>query len=95
MAIGAGEESDGKPQAAVRPAEATLHRVLPPHGPPDTDRVRRPADLLLAVFSFLIVAATLGSIRALPEGSTEVASDVLSAVRHIPRWLPPAATKDT
>jgi len=53
--------------------------------------VRRPADLLLAVFSFLIVAATLGSIRALPLGSTEVADDVSSAVLHIPRWLPPAA----
>ena len=91
MAIGAGEESDGKPQAAVRPAEATLHRVLPPHGPADTDRVRRPADLLLAVFSFVIVAATLGSIGALPLGSTEVADDVSNAVLHIPRWLPPAA----
>jgi glycosyltransferase 2 family protein len=91
MAIGAGEESHGKPEAAVRPAEATLHKVLPPRGPADTDRVRRPADLLLAVLSFLIVAATLGSIQALPLGSTEVADDVSSAVLHIPRWLPPAA----
>jgi len=91
MAIGAGEEPHGKPRAAVRPAEATLHRVLPPRGPADTDRVRRPADLLLAVFSFLIVAATLGSIQALPLGSTEVADDVSHAVLHIPRWLPPAA----
>ena len=91
MAMGAGEEPRGKPEAAVRPAEATLHRVLPPRGPADADRVRRPADLLLAVFSFLIVAATLGSIRALPLGSTEVADDVSNAVLHIPRWLPPAA----
>ena len=52
-----------------------------------TDRVRRPTDLLLAVFSFLIVAATLGSIKALPLGSTEVADDVSSWVLHIPRWL--------
>jgi glycosyltransferase 2 family protein len=91
MAMGAGQEPHGKPEAAVRPAEATLHRVLPPRGPADTDRVRRPADLLLAVFSFLIVAATLGSIGALPLGSTEVADDVSRAVLHIPRWLPPAA----
>ena len=42
----------------------------------DNDRVRRPADLLLAVFSFLVVAVVLGSIRALPLGSTEVADDV-------------------
>ena len=91
MAMGAGQESHGKPEAAVRPAEATLHRVLPPSGPADTDRVRRPADLLLAVFAFLIVAVTLGSIGALPLGSTEVADDVSRAVLHIPRWLPPAA----
>lgn len=49
--------------------------------------MRRPTDLLLAVFSFLIVAATLGSIKALPLGSTEVADDVSSWVLHIPRWL--------
>jgi glycosyltransferase 2 family protein len=49
--------------------------------------VRRPTDLLLAVFSSLIVAATLGSIKALPLGSTEVADDVSGWVLHIPRWL--------
>ncbi|MGZ4433805.1 MAG: lysylphosphatidylglycerol synthase transmembrane domain-containing protein [Trebonia sp.] len=71
--------------------EAVQDKVLPPRGPAGTDRVRRPADLLLAGFSFLIVAATLGSIRALPLGSTEVADDVSNGLLHIPRWLPPAA----
>ena len=53
--------------------------------------MRRPADLLLAVFSFLIVAVVLGSIRALPLGSTEVADDVSGWMLHIPRWLSYAA----
>ena len=91
MAMGDGEGSHGKPEAAVRPVEAAQDKVLPSRGPAGTDRVRRPADLLLAIFSFLIVAATLGSIGALPLGSTEVADDVSSGVRHIPSWLPPAA----
>ena len=91
MAMRDGEGSHGKPEAAVRPVEAAQDKVLPSRGPAGTDRVRRPADLLLAIFSFLIVAATLGSIGALPLGSTEVADDVSSGVRHIPSWLPPAA----
>ena len=91
MAMGDGEGSHGKPEAAVRPVEAAQDKVLPSRGPAGTDRVRRPADLLLAIFSFLIVAATLGSIGALPLGSTEVADDVSRGVRHIPSWLPPAA----
>jgi len=56
-----------------------------------TERVRRPADLLLAVFSLVIVAAVLGSIRALPLGSTEAADDVSRWLLHIPRWLSYAA----
>src|ERR1700733_4637303 len=91
MAMGDGEGSHGKPEAAVRPVEAAQDKVLPSRGPAGTDRVRRPADLLLAIFSFLIVAATLGSIGALPLGSTEVADDVSRGVRHIPSWLPHAA----
>ena len=51
----------------------------------------RPADLLLAVLSLLIVAAVLGSIRALPLGSTEAADDVSRWLLHIPRWLSYAA----
>ena len=58
---------------------------------PDKDRVRRPADLLLAVLSFLVVAAVLGSVRALPLGSTEAADDVSRWLLHIPRWLSYAA----
>jgi glycosyltransferase 2 family protein len=62
-----------------------------PRPRPDKDRVRRPADLLLAVLSFLVVAAVLGSIRALPLGSTEAADDVSRWLLHIPRWLSYAA----
>src|SRR5215469_10220462 len=91
MAMGAGEEPHGKPEAVVRPADTAQVKVLPSRRPPGTDRVRRPTDLLLAVLSSLVVAATLGSIRALPLGSTEVADDVSSGLLHIPRWLPPAA----
>ena len=54
-------------------------------------RVRRPADLLLAVLSLAVVAVVVGSIRALPLGSTELADDVSSWVRHIPSWLSFAA----
>jgi len=54
-------------------------------------RVRRPADLILAMLSLAVVAVVLGSIRALPLGSTELADDVSSWVHHIPRWLSFAA----
>ena len=91
MAMGAGEEPHGKPAAAVSPAEAAQGRVLPARAPHGTDRVRRPADLMLAVFSLLIVAVVLGFIRALPLGSTEVAGDVSGWLLHIPRWLSFAA----
>jgi glycosyltransferase 2 family protein len=91
MALGAGEEPHGEPETAVRPAQAAQVKALPSRAPSGTDRVRRPSDLLLAVFSFLIVAATLGSIKALPLGSTEVADDVSSWVLHIPRWLSSSA----
>jgi uncharacterized protein (TIRG00374 family) len=55
--------------------------------PDGTDRVRRPADLLFAVVSFLIVAAVLGTIKALPLGTAEAADDVSGWLSHIPRWL--------
>jgi glycosyltransferase 2 family protein len=54
-------------------------------------RVRRPADLLFAVLSLAVAAVVVGSIRALPLGSTELADDVSSWVHHIPRWLSFAA----
>jgi hypothetical protein len=72
MAMGAGEEPHGRPGAAVSPAEAAHGWVLPVRAPHGTDRVRRPADLLLAVFSLLIVAVVLGFIRALPSRSRAV-----------------------
>jgi glycosyltransferase 2 family protein len=56
-----------------------------------SDRVRRPTDLLFAVFALAVVAVVLGSIRALPLGSKELADDVSAWVHHIPRWLSFAA----
>jgi len=94
MTTGTGREPHGKPEApvtAAEPTESPQDRVVPARPPAGTERVRRPADLLLAVISFLIVAVTLGSIRTLPLGSTEVADDVSSWVRHIPSWLSYAA----
>jgi glycosyltransferase 2 family protein len=54
-------------------------------------RVRRPADLLSAVLSVAVVVVVVGSIRALPLGSTELADDVSAWVHHIPRGLSFAA----
>jgi glycosyltransferase 2 family protein len=54
-------------------------------------RVRRPADLLLAVVSLVVVVVVVGFIRAVPLGSTELAGDVSAWVRHIPRWVAFAA----
>ncbi len=56
------------------------------------ERVRRPADLLLALFSLAVVLVTLGLIRGLPVGSTEVSTDVSRWLVHIPRWLSLAAS---
>src|ERR1700678_1109645 len=72
-------------------AIGAIGKAQQPRARRDKDRVRRPADLLLAVLSFLIVAAVLGSIRALPLGSTEAADDVSRWLLHIPRWLSYAA----
>jgi glycosyltransferase 2 family protein len=92
MAIGAGQEPPGKAgAAAVSLPEPVKGPVLPPRAPPGTNRVRRPADLGFAVFSLVIVSAVLGSIRALPLGSAEVADDVSGWLLHIPRWLSFAA----
>ncbi|MGA2530397.1 MAG: lysylphosphatidylglycerol synthase transmembrane domain-containing protein [Acidimicrobiales bacterium] len=56
-------------------------------GAKDSGRVRRPLDLLLALFAVGVVVVTLGLIRALPIGSTEVSDDVSRWLVHIPRWL--------
>jgi uncharacterized membrane protein YbhN (UPF0104 family) len=55
--------------------------------PPGAGRVRRPADLLFAVLSLAVVAVVVGSIHALPLGSTELADDVSAWLHHVPRWL--------
>jgi glycosyltransferase 2 family protein len=91
MAMDAGEETHGEPGVAVSPAEAVPDRVGPAREPAGTARLRRPADLLLAVFSLLIVVVVVGSIQALPQGSDEAADDVSGWVKHIPRWLSPTA----
>src|SRR5580692_2531531 len=91
MVTGAGEEPGGGPGVAVSPAEAVPAGVPPDRRGAGQDRVRRPADLLLAVFAFVVVAVVLGAIRALPLGSTEAADDVSGWLLHIPRWLAYAA----
>jgi uncharacterized membrane protein YbhN (UPF0104 family) len=88
---GTGEEPRGGPGMAVDPPEAVPDGIPPAHSRAGTDRVRRPADLLLAGFAFVVVAVVLGSIRALPLGSTEAADDVSRWLLHIPRWLAYAA----
>jgi glycosyltransferase 2 family protein len=74
------------PDGARRARERAGRRKIGAAG-----RVRRPADLLFALLSLAIVAVVLGSIRALPLGSTELADDVSAWVHHIPRWLSFAA----
>jgi uncharacterized membrane protein YbhN (UPF0104 family) len=91
MAIGAIGEPHGEHGAIAGRAEAAAGGIQPGRARWGTGRVRRPADLLLAVFSLVVVAAVLGSIRALPLGSTEAADDVSRWLLHIPRWLSYAA----
>jgi glycosyltransferase 2 family protein len=91
MMTGAGEEPRGGAGVAVTSAEVVLGEVPSPRRRIGTDRVRRPADLLLAVSAFAVAAVVLGVIRALPLGSTEVADDVSGWLLHIPRWLAYAA----
>jgi glycosyltransferase 2 family protein len=55
--------------------------------PSQRDRVRRPTDVLLSLFALVVLVLTLGLIRVLPAGSTEISSDVSRWVRHIPLWL--------
>lgn len=49
--------------------------------------MRRPTDLIAAIVSLGITAVVIGSIKALPLGSTEAAADVSRWLQHIPRWL--------
>jgi uncharacterized protein (TIRG00374 family) len=56
-----------------------------------SERVRRPTDLLFAVFALAVVVIVLALIRALPTGSTELSTDVSRWLVHIPRWLSSSA----
>ena len=87
----AGDGPHGKSGAAVSPAITAPDGVPAVPAPAAGGRVRRPVDLLFAVLSLLVVAVVLGSISALPLGSTEVADDVSGWLLHIPRWLALAA----
>src|ERR1700722_19794241 len=51
------------------------------------DRVRRSTDFSLSIFALLVIVFTLGLIRTLPTGSTELSNDVSRWLQHIPRWL--------
>ena len=86
MTADGGEETNGQPRVVVSGLEPTSATKAE-----GTDRVRRPADLLLAGFSLVVIAVVIGSIRALPLGSTEAADDVSGWVSHIPRWLSSAS----
>lgn len=50
-------------------------------------RVRRPADLLLAVLALAIDAVLLALVHALPVGSQEISNDIAKGLLRIPRWL--------
>jgi hypothetical protein len=98
MAIDGRKEPDRRPVAAalrpVKPAEpegVARSGPLPARPPEGADRVRRPTDVLSAAFSLAVLAVVLGSIRALPLGSTKLADDVSGWLLHIPRWLALAA----
>jgi hypothetical protein len=71
--------------------QGALTRAIsrPPKG---FERVRRPSDLLFAIFAFAVVALVLVLVRALPIGSTEIAHDVSSWLGHIPKWLAVGST---
>jgi len=72
------------PEREQQRGSATRSISLSPRG---FERVRRPADLLLAIFALGVVGLVLTLVRALPIGSTELASDVSGWLGHIPRWL--------
>jgi uncharacterized membrane protein YbhN (UPF0104 family) len=63
----------------------------PPRAAPESERVRRPMDLLDGLLSLVVILLVLGAIRTLPLGSTEVADDVSHWLTHIPRFFSSAA----
>ena len=78
-----GEDLPGRDAVRQQATDVTS----PPRDSPEPVRVRRPADLLLAVLSLTVVVVVIGSIRALPLGSTELSNDVSHWLQHVPRWL--------
>jgi uncharacterized membrane protein YbhN (UPF0104 family) len=94
MALGGRDEPVRRPVTAFRPDapdEVARGGPRPGPAPESADRVRRPGDLLSAIFSLAVLAVVLGFIRALPLGSTELSDDVSGWLLHIPRWLSLAA----
>src|ERR1700689_1888299 len=96
MMTGTGKEPRGGVGVAVETKVEAAADALPGVVPAGrrrvgTDRVRRPADLLLAVFAVAVAAVVLGAIKALPLGSAEAADDVSRWLLHIPGWLKYAA----
>jgi glycosyltransferase 2 family protein len=77
-------EKAAAPEAARQHNPVTRAISRSPRG---FERVRRPSDLLLAIFGFAVVVLVLALVRALPVGSTELTNDVSGWLRHIPRWL--------
>ena len=94
MATGLGQRGVAEPASCVISGsdepEAPSMRTPPRRGR-TFERVRRPLDLLLAAFALAVVVVTLGLVRTLPIGSTEVSNDVSRWLVHIPRWLSLAA----
>jgi uncharacterized membrane protein YbhN (UPF0104 family) len=97
---GSGRTGNRASTATETPDVLAAPRQQPPahlgrSGPPGrrdsaswgAERVRRPADLLAAILTLAVAAVIIGSIKALPAGSTEVATDVSRWLRYIPRWL--------
>ena len=81
---GEGAELPGRNAVRRGPARDV---TSPPRGSEAAERVRRPADLLLGLLSLTVVIVIIGSIVALPLGSTELSNDVSRWLQHIPRWL--------
>jgi uncharacterized membrane protein YbhN (UPF0104 family) len=88
MVMGEEDKAARQPDPGVR--ETAVGGMVPEgagRAAEDAGRVRRPFDLLFAVLALAVVAVAVGSIHALPLGSTELADDVSAWVHHIPGWL--------
>jgi hypothetical protein len=83
------EQAERAEETGKVPSEPAA--VRPPRPAPETERVRRPMDLLNGLLSLAIILLVLAAIRTLPLGSTEVADDVSHWLTHIPRFLSSAA----